>query len=165
MKKTGLLIVALLIASLWVNSHRNELSVWFNSDSFYKPIFTDKFDVLRSGYRVSAELESVYDVRHGFFLTFPCDNLPTDFFADLDGSVHYTIKSGDIVLTTKTISPPQHPMGGLDTKGCNILLFTFDLPFEGHNSVTLEVVVSSPITKLAPYQPIRCEVSPAYWPK
>lgn len=165
MKKAGILIVVLLIAAFWANSHRNELAVWFNSDSFYKPIFMGNLDVLHSGSTVSAELTSAYDVRHGFFLTFPCDQLPLDFFTNLDGSIQYTIKSGDIVLVSKVVSPPPHPMGGLNEKGCDIVLFTFDLPFQGHDSVTLEVVVKSPITKLATYQDIRCEVSPAYWPK
>nr|WP_321974341.1 hypothetical protein [Pseudodesulfovibrio indicus] len=165
MKKAGILIAVLVVIAIWANSHRNELAVWFNSDSFYKPIFIGDLNVLQPGSTVSAQLTPSYHVRHGFFLTFPCETLPIDFFANLDGSIQYTIKSGDIVLTSKLISPPTHPMGGLNERGCDIALFTFDLPFQGHESVTLEVAVKSPITKLAPYQNIRCEVSPAYWPK
>jgi len=165
MKKAGLLIAAILVAFFWANSHRNELAVWFNSDSFYKPVFTGELDVFQSGSSVTAELTSSYNVKHGFFLIFPCDSLPVDFFANLDGSIRYTIKSGGMVLESRKIAPPSHPIGGINEKGCSVALFTFDLPYQGHDSVTLEVVVLSPITRLASYQNIRCEVAPAYWPK
>jgi len=165
MKKACILFVVLVVVSIWANSHRNELAVWFNSDAFYRPIFTGNLDVFRSGSSVSAKLSPAYDVRHGFFLTFPCETLPMDYFANLDGSIRYSIKSGDILLLSKIVSPPRHPISGLKERGCDIALFTFDLPFQGHDTVTLEVVVESPMTKLASYQNIRCEVAPAYWPK
>lgn len=165
MKKTALFFVGLLAIVFWTNSHRNELAVWLNSNSFYKPIYSSKFDTLHPGSTVRAELTPSYDVKHGFFLVFPCENLPLDFFANLDGTIRYTILANGVELESKTMQPPTHPMGGLKNGNCDIALFTFDLPFKGHKKITLEVVLESPITKLAQYKNIRCEVSPAYWPK
>ncbi|WP_319470569.1 hypothetical protein [uncultured Pseudodesulfovibrio sp.] len=166
MKKAILLILGLIALAFWTNANRNELAVWFNADSFYRPIFTSSFDVLQSGSTVRAELTPSYDVTHGFHLAFPCESLPLYYFADLDGSIRYSILSEGIELKSETISIPPHPISILTGEGCEIVLFTFDLPFQGHDVVTLEVVLESPITKLAPYQGnFQCIVSPAYWPK
>ena len=167
MKKTGLLILGLIAMAVWANAHRNELAVWFNSDSFYRPIFSRDFDVLQSGSTVRAELTPSYDVRHGFFLTFPCNDVMSTKYANMDGSIHYSLYADGVELQSETLAVPKRPMMGLSSSGiCDILLFTFDLPFKGSSPVTLEVVVDSPIAALAPHRnDVKCEVSPAYWPK
>ncbi|WP_272699842.1 hypothetical protein [Desulfovibrio sp. Fe33] len=167
MKKAGILIAVLIVIAIWANSHRNELAVWFNSDSFYKPIFIGDLNVLQPGSTVSAQLTPSYHVRHGFFLTFPCDDISLESYCNTEGSIRYSFLLNGIELDSKTIAIPKRPMRGQDSNGiCDIALFTFDLPFQGHDSVTLKVVVESPFSKLSHYQKdIRCEVSPAYWPK
>lgn len=164
MKKV-LLLVGLVALVLWANNHKNELAVWFNSDHFYQPIFESDFDVFCTGSSAHAELKPSYDVRHGFFLTFPCDGMRSERYDHLDGSIRYSFHSQGIELESRTIALPAYPMKGLSSNGiCDIALFTFDLPFRGHEEVTLDVVIESPIMKLAPHQDIRCKVSPAYWP-
>lgn len=164
MKKV-LLLVGLVALVLWANNHKNELAVWFNSDHFYRPIFESDFDVFCTGSSAHAELKPSYDVRHGFFLTFPCDGMRSERYDHLDGSIRYSFHSQGIELESRTIALPAYPMKGLSSNGiCDIALFTFDLPFRGHEEVTLDVVIESPIMKLAPHQDIRCKVSPAYWP-
>ena len=166
MKKTIVIFIVLLMIALWAKSCRNELAVWFNSESFYRPIYESDFGVFETGSTVHAELKPSYDVRYGFFLVFPCESMPVNFFADLDGSIRYTIQANGVELESKTISVPSRPMSGLSSGGlCDIVVFTFDLPFQGYDEVTLDVVLESPITKLASYQNIRCKVAPAYWPK
>ena len=167
MKRASILILGLLALALFANVYRNELAVWFNADSFYKPIFTGDLDVLHPGSIVRAELTPSYDVRHGFFLTFPCEDLRYVHIDDMEGVVRYSFYANGIELESKTITIPRRPMMGIHSGGtCDIVLFTFDLPYHGHSTVTLEVVVESPILKLAPYrEDIKCEVSPAYWPK
>ena len=165
MKKIFLFIVLAAIF-LWANAHKNELAVWFDSDNFYHPLFESDFDVYRAGSSIHAVLKPSYDVRHGFFLTFPCDGKISDRYNNLDGAIRYSLHSQGIELESKTIAVPSYPMRGLSSGGiCDIVLFTFDIPFQGHDEVTLDVVVESPIMKLAPHQNIRCKVSPAYWPK
>ncbi len=166
MKKAILLILCLIGLAFWANANRNELAVWFNADSFYRPIFTSSFDVQEPGISIRAELKSTYQVRHGFFLTFPCDNLMSEVYNNLDGSIRYSFYSKGVELESKTIPIPQQPMMGQNRNGvCNIVLFTFDLPYQDHDIVTLEVELESPITQLIAYKDIQCEVSPAYWPK
>ena len=165
MKKIVVLMISLIALVFWANANRNELAIWFNANSFYRPIFTSDFNILDSGSTVRAELKPSYDVQHGFFLAFPCESLPLDFFANLDGSIRYTFWTKGVELESKTISIPPHPIGGLKGGICDIALFTFDLPYKGHDIVTLEVVIEKPITKLRGYKDIQCEVSPAYWPK
>ena len=167
MKRASILILGLLALAFFANAYRNELAVWFNADSFYKPIFIGDLDVLQPGSVVRAELTPSYDVRHGFFLTFPREDMGYTYFTNIDGSVRYSFYANGVELKSKTISIPRQPMMGMYSDGtCDIVLFTFDLPYQGHSTVTLEVVVESPILKLAPYRKdIKCEVSPAYWPK
>lgn len=166
MKKASILIFGLIVLAFWSNNHRNELAVWFNSDSFYKPIFESSIDVTHPGSLVRAELMPSYDVRHGFFLTFPCENMMSTYYSNMDGSIHYSFYLNGVELDSETIDIPPHPMMGLNSSGiCDIVLFTFDLPYKGHDVITLEVVLETPITKLAAYKDIQCKVSPAYWPK
>ncbi len=166
MMKKILLLVGLAALVFWVNAHKNEFAVWFNSDDFYRPIFESDFDVFQEGSSVHAELKPSYDVRHAFFLIFPCDAMRSELYNNLDGIIRYSFHSQGVELESKTIALPPLPMKGLSSSGiCDIALFTFNLPFQGHDEVTLDVVVESPIFKLAPHQNIRCKVSPAYWPK
>lgn len=165
MKKIILLTIGLVAFLIWANINKNLLAVWFNSDSFYKPIYSSSFDVSQPGTVVRAELTPAYEVEHGFHLSFPCESIPLDNFANLDGSIRYTIESKGIKLVSRTIQIPSHPISILEKNGCEIVLFTFELPYKGHEIVTLEVNIEEPILKLATYQNIRCEVAPAYWPK
>lgn len=167
MKKVALLSVGLIAVVFWVNAQRNELAVWFNSESFYRPIFKSDFDVLQIGHAVRAELKASYDVRHGFFLTFPCDNIMSRAYDNLDGSIRYSLYSDGVELESESITIPQRPIMGQNNNGiCDMVLFTFNLPYKGYDTITLEVLLESPITGLAPYQEnLQCEVSPAYWPK
>lgn len=165
MKKI-LLLVCFAAIALWSITHRNELAVWFDNDNFYRPIFEGNLDVLQKGSTVHAELKPSYNVRHGFFLIFPCDGMRSEQYNDLDGVIRYSFHSQGVELESKTIAVPSYPMKGLSSDGiCDIVLFTFDLPFHGHEKVTLDVVVESPMMKLADHRNIRCKVSPAYWPK
>lgn len=89
-----------------------------------------------------------------------------DFFANLDGVIKYTISAEDVELESRTIHTPPHPISVLKDSGCEIVLFTFDLPYKGHKKITLDVILESPITKLASYQvDFQCKIYPAYWPK
>ncbi|QJB55883.1 hypothetical protein [Pseudodesulfovibrio sp. zrk46] len=166
MKKILFLLFIIIALGYWANANRNELAVWFNTDSFYRPIYTGNINVLQSGSTIHAELKPSYDVRHGFFITFPCESVMPEFFSGLDGSIRYTFRAEGVELMSKAVSFPSNPISGMNDDHCDIALFTFDLPFEGHESITLDVTIESPITKLAAYQKeMKCEVSPAYWPK
>ena len=147
MKNAGLLIAVILVAFFGANSHRNELAVWFNSDSFYKPIYSSSFDVSQPGTVVRAELTPAYEVEHGFHLIFPCESTPLDSFANLDGSIRYTIESKGIELVSRTIQIPSHPISILKKNGYEIVLFTFELPYKGHEIVTLEVSIEDANTE------------------
>jgi hypothetical protein len=166
MKKASILILGLVTFIFCMHACRNDLAVWFNTDSFYKPIYSSDFNVLQTGYVVRAELKPSYDIRHGFFLAFKHESCNFQEYNDMSGAIHYTIYTDTVKLESKTISIPNQPMWGLRSDGtCDIALFTFDLPYQGHDKITLEVTVESPIIELAPYRDIiKCEVYPAYWP-
>jgi hypothetical protein len=83
----------------------------------------------------------------------------------MDGLISYTISYQGAILESKIIAPPARPINGITSAGQDVLLFSFELPFQGHDEVELDVVVKSPITKLKRYEgAIRCVVKPAYWP-
>ncbi len=116
------------------HAHRNDFAVWFNSDSFYKPIFEDDFEVLKAGSSIRAELAPSYDVRHGFFFTADCEGFRD--FDDLDGSFRYSFYSNGVKLESKNITIPFRTPKVWTSEGvCRIALFTFELPYKGHYTV------------------------------
>lgn len=166
MKKLLILIILVVIAG-WQLSQSSDFAVWFNTDNFYRPIFSAKFDVAEPGYTVRAHLSHRYNVRHGFFLTFPHKGINIDKFSELDGAILYTFSSKGVVLKSERIAVPPRPMGGFKDGIWTLALFTFELPYaKGVRDLALEVTLISPITDLLPYSDtVNCEVAPAYWPK
>jgi len=166
MKKLLILIILVVIAG-WQLSKSNDFAVWFNTDNFYRPIFSAKFDVAEPGYTVRAQLSHRYDVTHGFFLEFPYTDFDIDQFSDLDGAILYTFSSKGVILKSERMAVPSRPMGGFKNGMRDLVLFTFDLPYaKGVHDLTLEVTLISPITGLLPYSDtVNCKVAPAYWPK
>lgn len=166
MKKILLLVILVSIVG-WHLSKSNDFAVWFNTDNFYRPIFSAKFDVAQPGYTVRAQLFHRYDVTHGFFLEFPYKDFDIDKFSELDGVILYTFSSKGVVLKSERLAVPSRPMGGGKNGMRDLVLFTFELPYaKGVQDVTLEVILISPITDLLPYSDVvNCKVAPAYWPK
>lgn len=166
MKKIIFVIFLVAIAG-WHLHKSNEFAVWFNSDNFYRPIYSAAFDIARPGFTVQAHLSQNYDVTHGFFLEFPCDSYDLRSVYDLDGIIRYTFWSKGVVLKSEQIPLPSRPMGGFKKGKRNFVLFTFELPYaKDVNNLTLEVTLLSPITQLLPYaDSVKCKVAPAYWPK
>jgi len=166
MKKT-ILFALLFIVTMWAISRTNDFAVWFNAEKFYRPIYSASFDIMNKGTTIKVKLKNSYDVKHGFSLVFPCKNIDYRAFTNLDGLIQYKFLSDNKPLEGRIISPPTHPILGTSNGECDLVLFTFDLPYKKTTKdVFLEVTLKSPITKLEKYRDsIRCEVSPAYWPK
>jgi hypothetical protein len=165
MKKL-LLITTLLAITILAISSTNDFAVWFNAEKFYRPIYSANFDVMNKGTTVRIKLNSEYNVSHAFFLVFPCEYKEWQF-NELNGIVKYSFMSDGKILKTSNTTILKNPISGYKHGMCDIALFTFDLPFQkATGDVFLEVTVESPITKLEKYRGlIRCEISPAYWPK
>ncbi|MBI9078782.1 MAG: hypothetical protein JEY79_03465 [Pseudodesulfovibrio sp.] len=166
MKKL-LLIITLLAITILAISRTNDFAVWFNAEKFYRPIYSADFDVMNKETTIKIKLENSYNVKHGFSLVFPCKTVDYRSFTDLDGLLQYKFISNNKLLEKRTIPIPTRPILGTNDGKCDLVLFTFDLPFQkATGDVFLEVTVESPITKLEKYRgSIRCEISPAYWPK
>jgi hypothetical protein len=163
--KKYMFLVAVIGTVIFIYMNRNVLYAFFDTDNFYRPLYENDFDVLQDGTGVHADLKSSYDVEHGFFLLFPYESRDFDSVYEMDGLISYTISYQGAILESKIIAPPARPINGITSAGQDVLLFSFELPFQGHDEVELDVVVKSPITKLKRYEgAIRCVVKPAYWP-
>jgi len=164
--KKKIILSLLLIGALWI-SQTNDFAVWFNTKQFYSPIFMSKFDAFTTGTTVEATLEEQYHVRHGFSLVLPYNRESFKDFDNLDGRIEYSFTSNNKILLTENSGIPKSPIVVLKDNTWNIVLFTFDLPFNKNpKNLILKVKLISPITKLAKYRDsINCKVSPTYWPK
>jgi len=165
MKKRYIILI-IIVSCLWAIWRSNYFAANFRTETFYKPIFSQDFDVMKEGSTINTLLKPSFHVRHGFFLVFPCTNWfsTTD---NLDGQIKYSFLSNGEIIETKTMDIPARLMAGYNGKKCDVVLFTFDLPYKRVTGpISLKVTLLSPITKLAQYRDvIRCEVAPAYWPK
>ena len=164
MKK--IIALFLLAGGIYWITQTNDFAAWFNSDEFHRPIYSSEIDVSKGESSIHARLNSRYKIRHGFSLLLPQDGHWFEDFNNLDGRIKYTFTSNNNILQSETITIPSRPMMGLSDGQFEIILFTFDLPLKDVDEVELEVVVLTPITKLDGYKGrVRCEISPAYWPK
>ena len=166
MKKRYIFLL-LIVSCAWMIWRSNYYAANFRTEQFYEPIFSSGFDVSRKGATIQTKLVKNFDVIHGFFLVFPCDTPNSKPFENLDGLIEYKLFSNNNVIVHKQISPPARPLFGFNQKQCDLLLFPIEFPNSFWDSeLILEVTIISPITQLNNIRnKIKCEVSPALWPK
>ncbi|MBI9078785.1 MAG: hypothetical protein JEY79_03480 [Pseudodesulfovibrio sp.] len=158
----GLCFVGLLI--FFFNT--NYFAAFFLSNKFYSPIYTSEFDALTIGTTVSIPLKFKYKTEYGFSLSVPTKGNYAMPVLSLDGHFQYRFIIGNTTLKEGSFSPMVKTVTGLRNNLFLFDLFYFDLPFEDiSETVTLEVKIISPVTKLEKYKgTISCFIAPTYSP-
>lgn len=168
MKKILVLLIAVIaVITVFALLETTYFASWLTPSKFHTPIFTAKFDATSTGTTIKAPLHNSYDVKHGFFLVFPCDDIGSTSYSAMGGVFRYTFFSGNKVLESKTMSPPPKAIRGYSGDMCDLVLFTFDLPYKNNpENLFLEVAMLTPVPQLAKFSGnIQCKIAPVYWSK
>ncbi|NDV20557.1 hypothetical protein GO013_14175 [Pseudodesulfovibrio sp. JC047] len=167
MKKIIWLFFFALLIGCWLIWRSTYFAANFRTETFYTPIFTSDFNVLKKGTTIRGVLKKQFDVPHAFFLVIPCENPAITPFIHLDGQIRYSITSNGESTDSKVVPVQLQPGFGYSKGICKIPIFYMKVPntFFG-DTTTLEVTILSPITTLKKYDgTIRAIVAPAVWPK
>lgn len=155
------LLLFILGGILFYNSN------WFQSaflpERFYKDIFNAPFDVTKTGESISIPLKYTFKTCYAIEIAVPDKNL---FHHDKSGNgiLKYQFISNGRVIAEGLTHPPNSRHMRLYRGITSIILFVFDLPFNGEgDSLTLDIEVIEPMSFLEAFSgEIHCRVNPSY---
>lgn len=160
-------VLAIIGCILWFASGSVVVNMLFNPH-FSDPIFSERFDVSKSGTIVKGTLNPRFRTTHAFKLVFPAAPDLILKQVILDGKLSYRFSTNGQVLLAGQMAPPKETMDLWYQNEKSIVLFFLDLPFHYWSAVgdlEFEVSLDESIDNLKWINDkVRFEVSPYFMP-